>query len=186
MSLDPRAPLGTTWSRRLVESTLVAPTSGDVPYRSEYHEELLERREVVRSELATLDARIEAFARVHRRERIERASPTILIVIVTGAVLMVLAVLFFIATLPRLGGSRIEQARTDAQSVRGAVEMFLAQNPSSGCPTVEQMVAERILSARTRTLDPWEGKFRIECGGGDVKVISAGPDHRFGTEDDVE
>ena len=83
-------------------------------------------------------------------------------------------------------GGGVEQARTDAQSVRGAVEMYLAQNPEAACPTVEQLVSERILSSRTRTEDPWENKFRVTCDGEDVTVTSAGPDGRFGGEDDVE
>jgi hypothetical protein len=82
-------------------------------------------------------------------------------------------------------GGGIEQARTDAQSVRGAVEMYLAQNPSAACPTVSQLVAERILSLRTRTIDPWENAFEITCSGEDVKVVSAGPDGTMDTEDDV-
>ncbi|MBN8610721.1 MAG: type II secretion system protein GspG [Deltaproteobacteria bacterium] len=83
-------------------------------------------------------------------------------------------------------GGGIEQARTDAQSVRGAVEMYLAQNPSAACPTVSQLVSERILSARTRTIDPWENAFEITCSGEDVQVVSAGPDGRMDTEDDVQ
>ena len=88
--------------------------------------------------------------------------------------------------LPRYGcGGGIEQARTDAQSVRSAVEMYLAQNPSAACPTVSQLVSERTLSAQTRASDPWENAFEITCSGEDIRVVSAGPDGRMNTEDDV-
>lgn len=83
-------------------------------------------------------------------------------------------------------GGGIEQARTDAQSVRSAVEMYLAQNPSAACPTVSQLVSERILSARARSTDPWEREFAISCVGEDVIVVSGGPDGTMGTADDVE
>ena len=83
-------------------------------------------------------------------------------------------------------GGGIEQARTDAQSVRSAVEMYFAQNPSAACPTVDQLVAERILSARMRTVDPWGNRFTIACVGEDITVVSGGPDGTMGTEDDIQ
>lgn len=167
------------------ESDVDARASCPVPYRSDFHEALLERRETVRSELATLDARIRALSRVARRERLRRFLPWPLLA-ATVLVFLSMCVAFFVATLPRLGGSRVEQARTDAQSVRSAVEMHLAQNPDASCPTVGQLVSERILSTRSRTVDPWDGMFAVTCVGEDVTVTSAGPDRSWGTEDDIQ
>lgn len=120
---------------RCPESDVDARASCPVPYRSDFHEALLERRETVRSELATLDARIRALSRVARRERVRRFLPWPLLA-ATVLVFLSMCFAFFVATLPRLGGSRVEQARTDAQSVRSAVEMHLALNPGAACPTM--------------------------------------------------
>ncbi len=87
--------------------------------------------------------------------------------------------------LPRPSGHRVTDARTDAQSVRSAVEMYLAVNPSAACPTMDELVSERWLSALTQTTDPWGNKFLVQCHGEDVDVTSSGPDGRMGTVDDV-
>jgi hypothetical protein len=79
----------------------------------------------------------------------------------------------------------VGQAITDRQSVRSAVEMYLAQNPTASCPTVAELVSSRILSAWSRTADPWDNEYEIECVGAEVIVASAGPDGTFRTSDDV-
>jgi hypothetical protein len=170
---------------RCPESDVDARASCPVPYRSDFHETLLERRETVRSELATLDARIRALSRVARRERVRPALPWSLLA-TTVLILFVTSCAVLVATLPRLVESRVERARTDAQSIRSAVEMHLAQNPRAACPTVRQLVSERILSTRSRTVDPWNGRFAITCVGEDVTVTSAGPDRSWGTVDDIQ
>jgi general secretion pathway protein G len=154
-----------------------------VPYREESIEELTSRRATVEGELA-----YEGLIRRHRRQSFEArvAGAPWLLISTFVVVCTLLASGLCVAMLPRLGGSRIEQARTDAQSVRGAIEMYLAQNPAAVCPTVEVLVRARVLSSRTRTHDPWDSKFWIECDGEDVTVVSPGPDRRLGTWDDVQ
>jgi hypothetical protein len=63
--------------------------------------------------------------------------------------------------------------------------MYLAQHPGAGCPTVDTLVRERVVSSRTQTRDPWDSKFSIACEGEDVTVVSPGPDRRLGTSDDI-
>lgn len=124
--------------------------------------------------------------RIARARRRAQSGMTLVEIMIVVIIMAMIAAAVGVAVLPRLNDARIEQARTDAQSVRGAVEMYLAQNPSADCPTVEELVNERILSARNRTADPWDNEFVIECEGEDVSVISGGPDGQMGTEDDVQ
>lgn len=111
---------------------------------------------------------------------------TLVEIMIVVIIMAMIAAAVGVAVLPRLNQARIEQARTDAQAVRGAVEMYLAQNPSADCPTVQELVSERMLNASSRTRDPWDHEFAIECEGDDVTVISAGPDGQMGTEDDIQ
>lgn len=89
-----------------------------------------------------------------------------------------------VALLPRLEEARIKSTKTDAQALRSAVMLYVADNPR-GCPTVEDLVNERYLDGSRRTADAWDTPFQIACEDGDIIVVSAGPDLEFNTEDDI-
>ena len=89
-----------------------------------------------------------------------------------------------VALLPRLEEARIKSTKTDAQALRSAVMLYVADNPR-GCPTVEDLVNERYLDGSKRTADAWDTEFQISCEDGDISVVSAGPDLEFNTEDDI-
>ena len=158
-----------------------------MPYRDEWVEDLVERRDELRAELAAIDARLWQRRREVVRERLARARCDLVGLFTGAGILFVLSALGWWLLVPRHGcGGGIEQARTDAQSLRGGVELYLAQNPGAACPTVEILVRERVVSSLTRTRDPWESKFSIVCEGEDVTVVSPGLDRRLGTADDIE
>ncbi|KPK15172.1 MAG: hypothetical protein AMJ62_10220 [Myxococcales bacterium SG8_38] len=90
-----------------------------------------------------------------------------------------------VALLPRLEEARIKSTKTDAQALRSAVMLYVADNPR-GCPTVEELVSERYLDSSRRTADAWDTPFQISCEEGDIVVISAGPDLELNTEDDIQ
>jgi hypothetical protein len=143
-----------------------------VPYRDEWVGDLVERRDELRAELAAIDARLRQHRRAVARERLACARWDLVGLFTVAGILLGLSALLWWseAHVFRCGGG-IEQARTDAQSVRGATEMYLAVNPGAACPTVDELVRERILSSRTGTLDPWDKAFVISCEGENVKVV---------------
>jgi type II secretory pathway pseudopilin PulG len=89
-----------------------------------------------------------------------------------------------VAVLPQLQKAQIKSTQVDAQALRSAVMLYVADNPR-GCPTVEDLVSERYLDGSKRTADAWDTEFQVTCEDGDVTVISAGPDLEFNTEDDI-
>ena len=89
-----------------------------------------------------------------------------------------------VALLPQLEKAKIKTTRTDAQALRSAVMLYVADNPRR-CPTVEDLVSERYLDGSRRTTDAWETPYQISCEDGDVSVFSAGPDLEFSTEEDI-
>jgi type II secretory pathway pseudopilin PulG len=89
-----------------------------------------------------------------------------------------------VAVLPQLQKAQIKSTQVDAQALRSAVMLYVADNPR-GCPTVEDLVSERYLDGSKRTADAWDTEFQVTCEDGDVAVISAGPDLEFNTEDDI-
>lgn len=90
-----------------------------------------------------------------------------------------------VAVLPQLEKAQIKSTKTDAQALRSAVTLYIADNPRE-CPTVEDLVNEKYLDRSKRTTDAWETEFQISCEEGDVIVVSAGPDLQFETEDDIQ
>jgi general secretion pathway protein G len=89
-----------------------------------------------------------------------------------------------VALLPQLEKAKIKTTGTDAQALRSAVMLYVADNPR-GCPTVEDLVSERYLDGSRRTTDAWDTPYQISCEDGDILVLSAGPDLEFSTEDDI-
>ena len=120
--------------------------------------------------------------RLARRRRQEGFTLIEIMIVITIFAMMAGGVA--VALLPQLEKARLKTTKTDAQGMRSAVMLYVADNPR-GCPTVEELVNERYLDATRRTTDAWDTPFQISCEDGDVAVVSAGPDLEFNTEDDI-
>lgn len=122
---------------------------------------------------------------LQQRRRRRQQGFTLIEIMIVVLIISLIAGGVSLALIPRLNEAKIKTARTDAQAMRSAITLYMADNPRD-CPTVEELVEKKYLQKTGRTLDPWEGEFQIECESGDITVISAGPDLQFGTEDDVQ
>lgn len=105
------------------------------------------------------------------------------IMIVVGIIAMIAGGVA-VALLPNLEKARIKSTKADAQGMRAAVILY--KTDSSGCPSVNDLISGKYLDSNKRTKDAWDTDFQINCDGGDVVVVSAGPDQQFGTDDDVK
>jgi len=123
--------------------------------------------------------RLERVARATRQEGM-----TLIEIMIVITIFAMIAGGVAVALLPRLEEARIKATKTDAQALRSAVMLYVADNPR-GCPTVEDLVNERYLDGSKRTADAWDTDFQISCEDGDIGVFSAGPDLEFNTEDDI-
>lgn len=121
--------------------------------------------------------------RAARRRR--RQGMTLVEIMIVVIIMAMIATAVGMAVLPRLQSAREESTRTDAQSIRSAVTMYLAENPSAGCPSIEDLTEEGILDSSRRLADAWDRDFQIECDGDNIAVSSSGSDGQFGTEDDI-
>lgn len=146
---------------------------------------LLDARRELDASIAQTRRELEPYVAARRRSGVDTA---LRVAIVAVAVLSCFAAVAF-AILPRgsccSGCSRIDSTRTDARTLVGAVEMYLAENPGSTCATVDELVRGGFLNSATRTTDVWDGPFVIECDGTEITVTSAGPDGEHGSEDDI-
>jgi general secretion pathway protein G len=106
-------------------------------------------------------------------------------------VLIVVAILAMIAggvaafALPKFREAQKTQAETGARIVRTAIQQWQAANNESTCPTISQLVQEKHLDPGQNTNDPWGQAYSLMCSDDEVTVISAGPDKKKGTKDDI-
>jgi len=123
-----------------------------------------------------------------RQHRIARATRregmTLIEIMIVITIFAMIAGGVAVALLPRLEEARIKSTKTDAQALRSAVMLYVADNPRQ-CPTVEDLVNDRYLDGSRRTADAWDTDFLISCEDGDIAISSAGPDLEFNTEDDI-
>ncbi len=79
---------------------------------------------------------------------------------------------------------RANRAREDLLQLTGAVGQYAAV--AGTLPTGLEVLGTRDPAVATRLLDPWGHPYQIQAGaGGAASVVSAGPDGRFGTVDDI-
>ncbi|NOY92964.1 MAG: type II secretion system protein GspG [Deltaproteobacteria bacterium] len=111
---------------------------------------------------------------------------TLIEIMIVVIIMALIATAVGVAVLPQLEKARIKSTRTDAQSIRSAVTLYLADHPGDSCPNIDDLVEDAALDSSKRTTDAWERDFQIDCDNGGINVLSAGPDGQFGSEDDVQ
>lgn len=75
-------------------------------------------------------------------------------------------------------------SRADAATIQAAAKSFRAQH-AEGCPTLSSLQEEQLLSRNAREDDAWGNRFRVICDDAEPAVISAGPDGKTNTADDI-
>jgi general secretion pathway protein G len=81
--------------------------------------------------------------------------------------------------------ARIKTAVVSAKEIKKAAQLYQEMDAvTEGCPTIQDLVGAKRIDANTAN-DPWGKPFRITCGEGDIRVLSAGNDRKEGTPDDV-
>ena len=101
------------------------------------------------------------------------------------ALIVLACALRFMMRLDPDEGWRRERTRTDSQTIRSSVELYLAQNPGGDCPSLSDLVSDHMLNGNTNTQDQWGTEFAIDCAGKDPVIVSAGPDCVLGNADDI-
>jgi hypothetical protein len=91
-----------------------------------------------------------------------------------------------VSVIGHLERARIQTSRESARVIRGAITTYRLNHGGDECPSVEALVASQEIDRASKTLDAWDKPFTIQCDErGDAIVVSAGPDKRVGTEDDI-
>jgi general secretion pathway protein G len=132
---------------------------------------------------------MKAFEPINLRNRFSRSrrlrGVTLFEVLIVVAILAMVAggVAFF--ALPKFKEAQTKTAESAARIIRQAAQSWQATNSDGGCPTVSQLVQDKLLDPGQNTADPWGQAFIITCTEEDVVVVSTGSDKKKGTKDDV-
>jgi general secretion pathway protein G len=119
--------------------------------------------------------------RVGRRAR----GVTLFEVLIVVAILAMVSGGVAVFALPRFKKAQVDQATTGCRTIRTAVQTWQQTMNDSSCPTMSQLVEDKILDRATNTNDPWNQPYTISCTEDDAVVTSAGPDKKKGTKDDI-
>ena len=122
--------------------------------------------------------------RAAARRRRRREGMTLIEIMIVVVIMAMIATAVGIAVMPQLEKARINDTRAAAQTIRSAVTLYMTDHHD--CPSMEALVESRVIDRSKRTTDAWDQPFSIQCEGGEVYVVSSGPDGQMGTDDDVE
>jgi hypothetical protein len=79
---------------------------------------------------------------------------------------------------------KVAVSTKDANVILDAARDHMSED-GDGCPTVSSLKRDQLLGPNAAASDAWGGRFRVLCSGRDVQVLSAGPDGRLDSHDDV-
>jgi general secretion pathway protein G len=114
-----------------------------------------------------------------------QAGMTLIEIMIVVVIMALVATGVGIAVIPQLQKAKIKQAESAVETVRSAVQLYMATN-NAECATMPQLIEDKAIDKSKATTDPWDREYRIECDGTEVMVLSAGPDGQFETDDDIQ
>lgn len=120
-----------------------------------------------------------------RAKRAASRGVTLIEILIVLAIVGLIAGGVAVVAVPKYAEAQKNQAKIDARSIYPVAEKYRVDHPGQPCPTVEQLRAEKELSAASKITDPWDSPYKIMCGDEEVAVMSLGPDKKEGTADDI-
>lgn len=123
---------------------------------------------------------------LRRARRIASRGVTLIEILIVLAIVGLIAGGVAVVAVPKYQESQKNQAKIDARTIHPVAEKFRVDHPGDSCPTVETLRDKKELSAASKITDPWDTPYKIICTDEDVYVLSAGPDKKEGTNDDIK
>ncbi|HVJ90518.1 MAG TPA: type II secretion system protein GspG [Labilithrix sp.] len=121
---------------------------------------------------------------LHRVKRAASRGVTLIEILIVLAIVGLIAGGVAVVAIPKYAESQKNQAKIDARTIHPIAEKYQVDHPGQ-CPTVEQLRAEKELSAASKITDPWDTPYAIRCQDEEITVLSFGPDKKEGTNDDI-
>ena len=110
---------------------------------------------------------------------------TLVEVLIVVSIMAVISGGAVVLAFPLYKEARIKTAVVSAKEIKKAAQLYQEMDATTeGCPTIADLVSAKRIDSNTAN-DPWGKPFRIVCGEGDIRVLSAGNDRKENTPDDV-
>jgi general secretion pathway protein G len=122
--------------------------------------------------------------RITRTARRAQRGMTLIEIMIVVVIMGLIASAVGIGVFSQAKKAKEQTAQQETRAIEHAVQLWQQDHPS-GCPTVAQLQADRVLDSHSRSKDPWDNDYIVSCDNGDVTVRSKGPDGQEGTDDDV-
>jgi general secretion pathway protein G len=120
-----------------------------------------------------------------RRRRRNTRGVTLVEILVVVAIIALVAGAVGVGAFKAFVRAQNKTAASNARALRGAVKTWWLEHEASACPDVDTLVSDGALDRDSPRRDPWGTFWTIECAAGDVTIVSAGPDQKMGTDDDI-
>lgn len=134
----------------------------------------LERAEASRTKLLAI-----------RMARAAQRGMSLLEIMIVIAIMGLIATGVGFAIVPRWQKAQVDTATNNARAIRNAAISWRATSGDDQCPTVSQLVQDKMIDSASKTEDPWGAPYKIFCTEDDIYVSSPGPDKKEGTKDDI-
>ena len=123
--------------------------------------------------------------RLNRLRRMASRGVTLIEILIVLAIVGLIAGGVAVVAIPKYAEAQKKQAKNDVIAIHPIAEKYRVDHPGN-CVTVEQLRAEKELSASSKITDPWETPYQIRCAEDETYVLSFGPDKKEGTADDIK
>jgi general secretion pathway protein G len=119
-----------------------------------------------------------------RARRFRSRGVTLIEVMIVVVILGLIAGGVAVAVLPRLREAQIKTTQTSARELRRAAESWRGMHADQ-CPTTQLLLTDKAIDTASKTTDAWDDPYKIICDDDETTVVSAGPDKKEGTADDI-
>ncbi|CAN5265317.1 N/A [soil metagenome] len=121
--------------------------------------------------------------RARRAKRGERGVTLVEILIVL-AIIGLVAGGIAVYAVPKFQQAQKDNTRNSEKALHAVAEAWRA-NHGNECPTPQRLKDEKELSASSAIEDAWGMPYKIQCDDESTMILSAGPDKKEGSQDDI-
>ena len=126
---------------------------------------------------------VRTLSRLARKRRAARGVTLVEILIVL-AIIGLIAGGIAVYAVPKYQKAQVDATRTSAKNLQQIAESWRT-NHGNDCPTPQRLKDEKELAASSEINDAWGTPYKIQCDDDSTTVLSAGPDKKEGSQDDI-